>query len=291
MWFHHISLWPRSEPVPCVPRTHSGLFRLAAAMVCLLSCGPTGCGALGSGNHRSGSIQSNVGNGARSRTRRGDPTGLESWSTFEIASSANTASWRARGHNIGALTDDECLQLLESQGVSVVPFREPPAAAVDTPVSLTGPIHGVEYQHVGRSAVHSVLDCRLVVALGIWSARLHAAGIEYVGHLSMLRPGARVSSTGKTSGHARGTAIDVRYLRFVDGTELDVFRHWTERTRGAPPCANYDETPESSLLRNLVCDAIDQDLFQTVITPHHDNRHQNHVHLELVPGVDWKYIR
>jgi hypothetical protein len=27
-----------------------------------------------------------------------------------------------------------------------------------------------------------------------------------------------------------------------------------------------------------------------VLTPHHDRAHQNHVHLELVPDVDWTYV-
>ena len=39
-----------------------------------------------------------------------------------------------------------------------------------------------------------------------------------------------------------------------------------------------------------MCDAVERDLFQVVITPHHDRAHQNHVHLELVPEVDWSYV-
>jgi hypothetical protein len=50
------------------------------------------------------------------------------------------------------------------------------------------------------------------------------------------------------------------------------------------------EDEKGKLLRKVVCDAVERDLFQVVITPHHDRAHQNHVHLELVPEVDWSYV-
>jgi hypothetical protein len=45
------------------------------------------------------------------------------------------------------------------------------------------------------------------------------------------------------------------------------------------------------LLRSVVCEAIDSQLFQVVLTPHHDRAHENHVHLELKPEVNWTYVR
>ena len=47
----------------------------------------------------------------------------------------------------------------------------------------------------------------------------------------------------------------------------------------------------SARLRRLVCAAVEADLFQVVLTPHYDHAHQNHVHLELVPDVDWSFVR
>jgi hypothetical protein len=40
-----------------------------------------------------------------------------------------------------------------------------------------------------------------------------------------------------------------------------------------------------------VCEAVERDLFQVVLTPHYDRAHQNHVHLELVPDVEWSFVR
>jgi hypothetical protein len=56
----------------------------------------------------------------------------------------------------------------------------------------------------------------------------------------------------------------------------------------APP---GEENVNQRTLRSLVCSAARQELFQVILTPHHDRAHRNHVHLELRPGVDWDYIR
>jgi hypothetical protein len=41
----------------------------------------------------------------------------------------------------------------------------------------------------------------------------------------------------------------------------------------------------------MVCAAVSADLFQVVLTPHYDRAHGNHVHLEVVPGVPWSFVR
>jgi hypothetical protein len=45
------------------------------------------------------------------------------------------------------------------------------------------------------------------------------------------------------------------------------------------------------LLRGVTCAAADRKLFQVVLTPHYNKAHENHVHLELKPEVDWTYVR
>jgi hypothetical protein len=86
-------------------------------------------------------------------------------------------------------------------------------------------------------------------------------------------------------------AIDAARFHIAGGQVLDVDRDWDERERGGDPCPVRPNEPASSqLLRRVVCDAVAEDLFQVVITPHHDRAHQDHVHLELVPDVDWSYV-
>jgi hypothetical protein len=200
-----------------------------------------------------------------------------------------------RGRAIAALAPEACFELLDALGVTH--DRSPKAVAdategVKAPVRLTGALAGVTYGHVGRSATHELVDCRLAVALLRWAPALRAAGVRHVAHMSAFRPGARVNNSARPSGHATALAMDAARFERDDGTVLDVFEDWTDKARGASPCdAREDEPEPQAVLRDLVCAAVTEDLFQVVITPHHNQAHHNHVHLEVVPDVDWSYIR
>lgn len=164
--------------------------------------------------------------------------------------------------------------------------------AVEGALVIEGPVGDVEWVFEGRRELHRIMDCRLVLALHAWAPALRAAGVKRVRHLSALRPSARVRTTGAPSGHARGLAVDPRFFEREDGEVLDVLEDWSWRERGAPPCdPPLDEPEASATLRRLVCAAIDADLFQVVVTPHHDDAHANHVHVEVVPGIDWRWAR
>lgn len=189
-----------------------------------------------------------------------------------------------------ALSPRECKALLDAHGVRY----EVTEGASDEHLYVRpkGPIGGVDYVFEGRRTVHEVMDCRLVVALLKLSPVLKREGVRRIRHLSVFRPDARVAQTGKRSGHASALAIDVRFLEFEDGRTLDVLADWGNRERGVMPCAEgvgaSDPNPE---LRRITCEMIDAQIFQTVITPHRDQLHENHVHLELVPEVSWTFIR
>ena len=198
------------------------------------------------------------------------------------------------GRAIGALTKDACFELLDANRVE---FESVDADGVEIPVRLRSPLNGVQIEHRGRSPVHSVLDCRLVAALLSWTAELRRAGVASLVHYSVYRPGARVGGNGAPSGHASALAIDVGVVRLVDGTSLVIDDVWVDRRRGVRPCpapstpSGQPEPAEQALLRHLVCEGVTRDLFQVVLTPHHDAAHHNHVHLEVRPGVDWSHVR
>jgi two-component system CheB/CheR fusion protein len=44
-------------------------------------------------------------------------------------------------------------------------------------------------------------------------------------------------------------------------------------------------------LREIVCAAVDQQLFNVVLTPDFNRAHRNHFHLEVMPGVQWMLVR
>jgi hypothetical protein len=100
----------------------------------------------------------------------------------------------------------------------------------------------------------------------------------------MYRHDAVVAGGAKQSGHASGLALDVASIELRDGRKLRVLEDWQPRTRGADPCADYaQESANGRALRGIVCDAVERALFQTVITPHYNDAHANHVHMEIGP--------
>jgi hypothetical protein len=187
-----------------------------------------------------------------------------------------------------------CYAKLDDAGVRYERVESDKARGVQYPTRLQGPVGGVEIvQHDRRAPNHqAILDCRLALAVLTWAPSLRRAGVRRIEHYSMYRPGARVGGGGKKSGHSTGMALDAARFHLENGQVVDVLTDWEDRDRGDAPCPRRDdEAWQSRLLRGLVCEAVDRNLFQVVITPHHDRAHENHVHLELRPEVDWTYVR
>lgn len=189
---------------------------------------------------------------------------------------------------IATLSPVACFARLDALDVRYE--RVDDAEGVLAPLRLAGPVAGVVIETHGESDVHDVIDCRLALAIAEWAPDLRAAGVGVVRHFSIYRPGAIVRGTHHVSGHAKGLAIDVAALALDEGGELDVLNGWEARDAGADPCASYAESEASARLRGAICAAVRAQIFQVVLTPHHDRAHQNHVHLELVPGVAWSYV-
>ncbi|MFK7987881.1 MAG: extensin family protein [Sandaracinaceae bacterium] len=194
------------------------------------------------------------------------------------------------GRTIANLDAEACHALLRTRSV---PFQglEPDAAqGVGIPIRLTGTVDGIAVSHRGGSELHEIVDCRLAVAILEWAPLLREAGITALRHYSIYRPDARVAQSGRVSGHAHGMAIDLGRIE-RDGELLTVLDGWEAREHGVNPCEGpFEESEASARLRAVVCQAVERDLFQVVLTPHHDRAHQNHVHLEVRPGVDWSYV-
>lgn len=193
---------------------------------------------------------------------------------------------------IANLSDRECRRILRNASVRFDPVTRSQGEGVASPLALRSAVLGVQFEPANGMATNGVVDCRLAVALLAWAPILRDAGVVRVEHFSTYRPGARVRNTGKQSGHAHALAIDAARFHLKDGRVLEVDADWDERERGGAPCpVRRDEDENGRVLRQLVCRAVERDLFQVVITPHHDQAHQNHVHLELVPEVDWSYVK
>jgi hypothetical protein len=210
----------------------------------------------------------------------------------QVSASRRSGSDRAAlARNRQERSPTACFGRLRDAGVAFEQLSSADAAGVRMPLRLRGPIGGVDVVSNDKHAVYAILDCRLALALLSWAPILQRAGVTRIVHYSMYRPGARVAGSGHVSGHARGLAIDAARFQLRDGTVVDVQSDWEERDHG-PPCPRRgDEGWQSRLLRGLVCEAVDRELFQVVITPNHDHAHENHVHLERKPEVTWTYVR
>jgi hypothetical protein len=236
-----------------------------------------------------------------SRVSRGAPLPLPAATSTRATSGSSWATSNPcladielpSGREIAALTPNDCLALLERADIAFEAVPEDAAPRVSSPVFLLEPLHGVSFGPRSQSlSERAIMDCRLAIALLAWTPVLREAGVTRVEHYSSYRPGARVRGNGKASGHSRALAMDSARFTLEDGRVLDVEESWEQRERRGDPCPERrDESEEGRLLRRIVCEAVARDLFQVVLTPHHDRAHHNHIHLELVPEVDWSYVK
>lgn len=179
-----------------------------------------------------------------------------------------------------------CYAELEAAGVRFqrVPQRRAPGIA--WPIALAGSVDGLRVYGGAKDAPTNYLDCRLAIALVEWAPQLERAGVIGLQHYSMYRRDSRVGQSTKKSGHALGRAIDVAYFYLRDGSRLSVLDDWKNRERGVEPCSLASSASGEKLMRELVCTALAHELFQTVLTPHYNAAHKNHLHLEVAdtPG-------
>jgi hypothetical protein len=198
------------------------------------------------------------------------------------------------GRAIGTLERARCEAALRDRGVAFQRVPADEAPGVEQPIRVVSALGGVRIVSRGsdETSPHAIADCRLALAILAWAPALRARGIARIEHASIYRPGARVRGTRRISGHAHGLAIDAVVFVLDDGARLPVLDAWVDRARGADPCAERgDDDLQTARLRGAICAAVQQDLFQVVLTPHHDEAHANHVHLEIRPGLDEPFVR
>jgi hypothetical protein len=214
----------------------------------------------------------------------------EEHSNISDQAESDSASPLPSGRAIAALSGPRCMELLRAHRIPFarVPASEAPGVAF--PVRLRGPVGGVRIRSRGGSSLHEIVDCRLVLAIADLAPALRAEGVVALEHYSIYRPGAHIRRSSRVSGHAHGLAIDAAFFHLRGGREITILDDWGVRTRRADPCASYEEGEEASRLRRIACQAAQSETFQVVLTPHFDRAHNNHLHLELRPGVSWSYL-
>lgn len=195
-----------------------------------------------------------------------------------------------------ALSPDECKAELKRRAI---PYQEETAKGVLVPVRLTGPLHGVTYRtdlkdEERATTPWEIADCRLVLALDDFAAIIEQHDVVEVRHYSMHRAAPKSWPEDKIGKqHIGGLALDAARFIKKDGSYLDVLEHFKGRI-GAKTCgpkARKVKTAEAIELREIVCSAVDAQLFNVILTPDHNRAHRNHFHLEVTPGVSWMLVR
>jgi len=180
-----------------------------------------------------------------------------------------------------------------------IAFQEDTAKGVLAPVRLEGALHGVTFRtnlkdDQRATSTWEIADCRLVLALDDFAAILAKHDIVEVRHYSMHRAAPKSWPDDKIGKqHIGGLALDAaRFIR-KDGTKLDVLDDFKGRI-GAKTCgpkARKVTSPAAVELREIVCEAVDDQLFNVVLTPDFNRHHKNHFHLEVTAGVKWFWVR
>jgi hypothetical protein len=211
-----------------------------------------------------------------------------------LASSSLAFAEDPPAQRYAAMSRDDCEAELTTRKIE---FERDDASGVMAPVRLKGPLRGVTYrtnlkQEQRETTVWEIADCRLVLALDDFAAILAKHDIVEVRHYSMYRK-PRAHDDKVRSQHAGGLALDAaRFIR-KDGSQLDVLDDFKGR-RGSKTCGKKARKVKDAAaieLREIVCEAVDQQLFTVTLTPNFNRAHKNHFHLELTPDVKWFWVR
>lgn len=166
-------------------------------------------------------------------------------------------------------TGEACIASLAATGTTFERVEE--TRGISAPVSVKGPVGGVEYWASDKRPL--LLDCRLGLALHRVGPLLRSHGVTRARFSGAYVY--RTTRTGKLSLHAHGLAIDLHDI-VVGGTTLTVKEHFA---RGGG-CGG-----DVPLLNRIACDLAETRLFRELLTPDSNRDHHDHFHLAVAPAA------
>lgn len=233
------------------------------------------------------------------------------WATLIAASSASSAlasnkyleippeaeATKTRAYLYANMDNEEVVRELKARGI---PYeRVDPVPGVRLPIRLTGRLHGVWIHSVlpaeeRKTTPFEILDGRLALALNDFCELLNAHGFVEVVHFTMYRPPHDAPAKGGEflHRHPGGMAIDLGAIKKRTGHWIAVGPHWPAEL-GAKSCGEGGRQLHGRRGRELLsvaCEASDLKLFHYVLTPHFDDAHSDHLHLEIKTSVKWFLI-
>lgn len=201
---------------------------------------------------------------------------------------------QSKAYHYANLSNDQVLAELARRKI---PFeRVAPVPGVRLPIRLSGRLHGVWIHSVlpaeqRKTTPFEILDGRLALALDDFCELLEAHGFVEVVHFTMYRPPHEgPARRGEyLHRHPGGMAIDLGAMKKRTGHWIAVGPHWPSEI-GAKSCGPDGRKLQGRRGRELLsvaCEASDLRLFHYMLTPHFDDAHADHLHLEIKVGVKW----
>jgi hypothetical protein len=199
---------------------------------------------------------------------------------------------RTPAYRYANMTNREALRELDRRGIPYKRVQEK-VRGVRAPVRLTGELWGVHIrsslpESEWETTIFNILDARLALALYDLCRVLSQHDVVEVMHFTMYRLQGKF--TGKPRfRHPGGLAIDLGAMKKRNGEWLSVGPHWTSAI-GAQTCgagARKLIGRRGRELMSIMCEVADQRIFHYMLSPHFDEPHSDHWHLEIKPGVKW----
>lgn len=199
-------------------------------------------------------------------------------------------------HRYANMSNREAFAELAARGIRYQRVREP-VPGVRAPIRLVGRLRGVLIRSSlpeteWATTIYNILDARLALALDDLCRVLAAHDVVEVMHFTMYRKQGRDQSRYRYR-HPGGLAIDLGAMRKSNGEWLSVGPHWPAQI-GAKTCGQGARAVANRRGREIVsiaCELSDQRIFHYMLTPHYDDPHSDHLHLEIKPGVKWFSVR
>jgi hypothetical protein len=201
---------------------------------------------------------------------------------------------KTRAYLYANMTNEAVLRELKAREIPYTLVD--PVPGVRLPLRLMGRLHGVWIHSVlpapeRKTTPFEILDGRLALALSDFCELLAAHGFVEVVHFTMYRPPHEgPAKKGEyLHRHPGGMAIDLGALKKRTGHWIAVGPHWPSQI-GAKSCGSDGRKLRGRRGRELLsvaCEASDLKIFHYMLTPHFDDAHSDHLHLEIKTGVKW----
>lgn len=219
-------------------------------------------------------------------------SGSASGSNRYLESPPETEAHTAPAYRYANMSNREAFDELERRRVPFVRLDNP-IKGVRAPIRLTGKIRGVLIRSTlpeseWDTTIFNILDARLALALDDLCRTLAQHDVVELVHFTMYRtPAKKTDKYGFR--HPGGLAIDLGAVKKRNGEWLSVGPHWPSEI-GAKTCGSGARKlmgRRGRELMSILCEVADQRIFHYMLSPHFDEPHGDHFHLEIKPGVKW----